>query len=372
MGSRSRRVILEMPPYVYETRPGCWYFAPPPRYHIDGWAKTYRLPTVEADRELTGNAMTIAVARDGFALYERWNAERTGTKQRVPADSLLGLIKSFSQSDRFKDLKPSSARQYLTNERKVRAFAEALHNPPVSSVGRPKLLALLDQLADRPFARHHLKAYLVVLFEHARDLGLIEVSPIAKTRYRLPVSKVIIWEQAQIEERVAVCDAAGWPSIGTAILIAAETGQRPGDVLKLRRGEHYTDGMFRFFQEKTGAEVVFPATQRLRERIDGQKATLLVPHPKTGRWHQRVFQARYTKIMEDAKLDVLLIRWLRHSACVSLARAGCTIPQIASITGHSVASVHVIMRHYLPRDSVVATEAIAKLEEFRKQKENKS
>jgi hypothetical protein len=45
---------------------------------------------------------------------------------------------------------------------------------------------------------------------------------------------------------------------------------------------------------------------------------------------------------------------------VQLARAGCTVPEIASITGHSIASVEQILQRYLPRDSTVARNAQVK------------
>jgi hypothetical protein len=53
----------------------------------------------------------------------------------------------------------------------------------------------------------------------------------------------------------------------------------------------------------------------------------------------------------------LKLKWLRHSCVVQLARAGCTVPEIASITGHSISSVEQILQKYLPRDSRVAENA---------------
>lgn len=56
----------------------------------------------------------------------------------------------------------------------------------------------------------------------------------------------------------------------------------------------------------------------------------------------------------------LTLRALRHSCVVQLARAGCTAPEIASITGHSINSVERILSVYLPRDNQVAWNAQAK------------
>ncbi len=42
---------------------------------------------------------------------------------------------------------------------------------------------------------------------------------------------------------------------------------------------------------------------------------------------------------------------LRGTAVVALALAGCTVPEIASITGHSLADAEALLtKHYLGRD----------------------
>jgi hypothetical protein len=56
----------------------------------------------------------------------------------------------------------------------------------------------------------------------------------------------------------------------------------------------------------------------------------------------------------------LLLRCLRHSCVVQLARAGCTPSEIASVTGHALASIVSILSLYLPRDGQVAANAQAK------------
>lgn len=45
---------------------------------------------------------------------------------------------------------------------------------------------------------------------------------------------------------------------------------------------------------------------------------------------------------------------LRHSCVVQLARAECTVPEIASISGIAVGSATTILSTSLPRDTVVA------------------
>ena len=56
----------------------------------------------------------------------------------------------------------------------------------------------------------------------------------------------------------------------------------------------------------------------------------------------------------------LQLRQLRHSVVVDMARNGCTIAEIAAVTGHTVTRTTGILDVYLPRDSAVARNAMAK------------
>jgi hypothetical protein len=52
---------------------------------------------------------------------------------------------------------------------------------------------------------------------------------------------------------------------------------------------------------------------------------------------------------------------LRDTAVTWYARAGCTVPEIAAITGHSLRSIYSILKHYLALDAHLADSAVAKL-----------
>ena len=52
---------------------------------------------------------------------------------------------------------------------------------------------------------------------------------------------------------------------------------------------------------------------------------------------------------------------LRDTAVTWLALAGCTIPQIASITGHSLKTIETVLKHYLGMHPELARTAIGKL-----------
>ena len=52
---------------------------------------------------------------------------------------------------------------------------------------------------------------------------------------------------------------------------------------------------------------------------------------------------------------------LRDTAITRLALAGCTVGEIRAITGHSLETVHSVLKHYLALDDRMATAAIDRL-----------
>ena len=60
---------------------------------------------------------------------------------------------------------------------------------------------------------------------------------------------------------------------------------------------------------------------------------------------------------------------LRRTAAVWLAEAGCSVPEIAAITGHEIDRTARILETYCPRTSTMAVNAIAKLEQYKRRTE---
>jgi integrase len=84
-------------------------------------------------------------------------------------------------------------------------------------------------------------------------------------------------------------------------------------------------------------------------------------------WSESGFQGAWGKATMRAGIKGLTFHDLRGTAVVTLARAGCNEVEIYSITGHKPGDVREILTaHYLPRDAEVATNAIAKLNHYKK------
>lgn len=197
-------------------------------------------------------------------------------------------------------------------------------------------------------------------------------------------------------------------AIGDAVLTGLFSGQRRKDVLEFVLGEVNTNRI-ELLQSKTGARVSIPMAPRLIERIAAGKERRtranyrvvlgnIVINEGTGRsytgntfWEHfdMVRAAAVEGIADDvatakaraahaasfrndepptvwkvapcASLATFTFPDLRDTAVTWYARAGCTIPEIASITGHSLKTIYDILKHYLALDAHLADNAVKKL-----------
>ena len=165
-----------------------------------------------------------------------------------------------------------------------------------------------------------------------------------------------------------------------AIILALHTGQREGDLLRLpwsgydglriglRQGKARRGG-------RLGPLVEIPCTGALRRMLDGmERVSPLILTTKTGQsLKKRYFARLWNEAMERAGLQSVLLpgsdQWvelhfhdLRGTAVTMLSEAGCTPQQIATITGHSLKTVHRILERYLARTRGLAEEAISNFE----------
>lgn len=89
----------------------------------------------------------------------------------------------------------------------------------------------------------------------------------------------------------------------------------------------------------------------------------MTPPPRKTAWTESGFRASWRKACKKAGVEGLTFHDLRGTAVTRLAIAGCTVPEIAAIGGHSLKQVTAILdAHYLSRDSQLGLSAIRKLE----------
>ena len=201
--------------------------------------------------------------------------------------------------------------------------------------------------------------------------------------------RLVVWTADEIRLLIATAERLGWASQAHAILLGLFTGQRQADVLAL--SEVACEGGFiAIKQKKTGARVRIPILPHLQARFfdvlkagrSGPSAGKVTPLPSrpilvcetTGEgWKPDYFRHVFARIREEAGKQmpsVLDKRWsdLRDTTVTWLALAGSSVPEIATITGHSLKTVtEIIDKHYLVRDDALGEAAAKKLGQFVKQ-----
>jgi len=200
-------------------------------------------------------------------------------------------------------------------------------------------------------------------------------NPAEKLRLARPPGRIVIYTDAEIRARVEAADRAGLYSVGDSIFLGLFTGQRQGDRLALV-DLGLVDGRRQLRQSKTGVVIAVPETPQLRARLAAAKARVaalklakgtrpdeIVVYEGTGlSYNEHTYRHKFADVRTVAdpsctKRD----QDLRDTAVTWLARAGCTLPEIAAITGHSPRSIHDILKHYLALTPELADSGIAKL-----------
>ena len=169
----------------------------------------------------------------------------------------------------------------------------------------------------------------------------------------------LIWLPEQIEAFMKVASI----EMQRALILALHTGQRQGDILSLTWG-NYDGEIISLRQGKTGRRVEIPCTKALKRMLDGigRNAAVVLTTKTRLPWKARYFKAQWEAASKAAGIADLHFHDIRGTAITMLAEAGCTTPQIAAITGHSLKTVTTILDNYLARTRALAGEAVTLFE----------
>jgi integrase len=320
---------------------------------LDGWRKGTPLPP-EADGTAKPAPSAPQIRRMGSVAY---------------------LIASYLASPRFAKLAPKTKREYRYTLNTIERWAG---EAPVEQITAKSVQNFYTKLfAVTPAKANATLRVIHLLFEFARLEGMIERNPAERPKMIGTKPRLRIWSPEEIAALIEAADRMGVPSIADAAMIALDTGQRQGDILRLS-WLSYQNGQIILKQRKTGAQIRVPATPRLLAQLKAaheRHAALGLSGPivlseDTGRaYKEDHFRHLFARVRDEAakKTPTLVgedTAWFmdfRDTAVTRLAEAGCTIPEISTITGHEEKSAYNVLRHYLAHNSIMADSAIAKL-----------
>jgi integrase len=296
----------------------------------------------------------------------------TWARERHTRGTFLSLTRAYTQSPEFrKTLAERTQKEYL---RLLRAAEAEFGDMPIAALNNPRVrshfMAWRAEVADKSGLReadNRLSAASSML-SWAFDNGRIEANHVKgfKRLYHSNRSDVI-W----LPEHIEAFMAAAPIEMQRALILALHTGLRQGDIrrlcwtnydgarLTLRIGKNQRNG-------REAPLISIPCTATLRQMLDGmeRRSALILTTKEGKRFTPRYFGHQWDAAMKAAKLSATKLRFhdLRGTAVTMLAEAGCSVPQIASITQHSLATATRILETYLAPTRQLATQAIAQFE----------
>jgi integrase len=304
---------------------------------------------------------------DFLAAYARAAAARS----RHHDGTLSALIHAWSLAPKWTDPPPPVGNGYAESTRREyrrmllaieRRFGDlpidALEDPAV----RQDFLRWRAKVARESGAReadHRLAVLSALLSWAVAEAGEIAGNPLKGFR-RLHAAdrSEMIW----LPEHVTAFMKTAPLEMQRALILALHTGQRQGDLLRLT-WSNYDGRDITLRQGKSGykTKVSVPCTRALKEMLDAMPRTgAMILSTKAGRpWRARHFKRQWAAATIAAGVKDLHFHDLRGTAVTMLAEAGCTTPQIAAVTGHSLRSVSTILDRYLARTRPLAEGAIA-------------
>lgn len=319
------------------------------------------------------------IGSPGSPEFQTSYAAAHAKKHKAPKDILRTVFDAFQDSADFTSLATRTRTDY---KKHIRHIDTEFGDFPVQGLNdrrtRGEFLAWRDRLgAQSRRTADYRFAILARILAWALDRGLVPANPCQRPGrlYRSQRSEAV-WTEAD----EAAFYAKAPTHLHLALTLALWTGQRQGDLVRLTWAA-YDGEQIRLTQGKTQSRVsgrrakrvVIPVGKPLKLALDAAKKsyedagkplppTILVTETGTG-WTSDGFRTSWRKACTKAAITGVTFHDLRGTAVTRLAVAGCTVPEIATITGHSLKDVEEILdRHYLMRDSAMAKSAIRKLE----------
>lgn len=283
---------------------------------------------------------------------------------RQAVDTIGALIDAYQTSPEWHAL-AANTRAWRTGYLKPLA---RIGHAPVVEVSRREIIALHDAMRERGdgAAKGFLMAAAAV-FAWAVDKMWIEHSPVTRIK-SAPGGQHRAWTRQEADAAQRLLP----PYLARVIVLARHTGQRRGDLCAMLWSA-YDGNVIRLTQQKTkpGSQPVkltIPVAPALRAELDAWKAEAKAVTILTNGHGVPWNAATLTKALPDALAKIglprgLNVHGLRKLAAAELAQAGCSVHEIASITGHRTLRM---VEHYTRSadQTRLAQSALGRLETF--------
>jgi integrase len=237
--------------------------------------------------------------------------EAVNKKVIPPSGVLQSILFRFQDSAEFQfGISSRTRRDYIKQIKRIeRRFSDfpikALDDPKARSV----FLEWRDELAQSSLRQaDYAYGTLARILSWAHDRGLIAKNPCAKGGKLYHGTRIHkIWEDEDVARFLRTA-----PHLRLAMLLAVNTGQRQGDLLRLPWSA-YDGTNIKLKQGKTGAYIPIPVTDELKAALDAapRKSPIMLTNSDNKPWSESGFQGAWGKATTRAGIRGLTFHDLR-------------------------------------------------------------
>lgn len=262
------------------------------------------------------------------------------SEPRYPAKSLGSLEVAWRASPQWAALAPHTKEVYSIYLRDV----GRLQMVEAASLKRKEVIGLRNAIATKRGngAGTGFMRALSAMLAWGLDNDWIEHSPAHRIK-PLPKGTLRAWTAAQADQALANLPE----EYRRVVVLAMHTAQRRGDLCRLTWAA-YDGATIRLVQQKTGEGVAIPVSPQLRAEMDawkvGRTATTILTTKQGLPWQPQHLSHMLPGALRAIGMPTgLNVHGLRKLAATRLAEAGCSMHEIAAITGHRTLSM---VAHY--------------------------
>lgn len=353
-------------------------FEVPPRLRPEGWP--YSKP-VYLDGEDGIDLENLTYAQDAevrrqlkqhYVDFSRFKASAEAAPAPEPDGDLWAeMVKVRQASENWRRLSQRTQESYTYIHKRL-LTAVRLHGLSLETTRESQFERALANAFASEWTRKLVYSELHVLVDHAIVEGLRPLHLRFRPRVRPPEVTLQLWEESDMHALVRSALLNNETGLARLMVFQWEVGQRLTSARNFRYGHHYRDGMVIHRCRKTKREVripiLNPTTRTLLDRSFEHGAFMFVRGQDGQPFSERDLSKVFAKVRartpgyEDSELT---IRTLRHTCILQLARAGCYVHEISSVTGHTLSWVYETLQSYLGRDTYLSHIAMAKREKLR-------
>lgn len=273
-------------------------------------------------------------------------------------------VNKYRSSEQFTETADKTKKAY---NRGLKDFEERWGKLQCTAITRRVIKAYLEIHKGHKGTQKNLAAVLRNVLTVAHDNGFIEHNPVTRLNLKSNKPRQEIWSQDDIENFLKALSGnpMEW-ALYRYLMLLQYTGQRPVDIINMKRSQ-YDGEKIELVQQKTGKLLAVSCHVNLRQMLDadpGRNNSFFFISSNSGKAYSDDYLSKLCRpVLNEIGLGHLQIRDLRRTAVVRLAEAGCEIPELTSITGHSVKTANEIIETYMPRTGKMSANAIRKWEQ---------